>query len=87
MLKLRGHRIHGIAEIAHLRSLKELDLSGCITDEISLCFINLNNMRRLGLYRCHDLKELPESVVKLRCLEKLSLSNCWFKSEFEVGEI
>ncbi|GLJ51126.1 hypothetical protein SUGI_1088340 [Cryptomeria japonica] len=76
VLKFRCCRIHGIAEIAHLRSLKQLDLSGCNTDGISQCFLNLHNLRRLKLSSCEDVTELPESLVNLRSLEELHLVSC-----------
>ncbi|GLJ35163.1 hypothetical protein SUGI_0707800 [Cryptomeria japonica] len=69
-------RIDGIAEIAHLRSLKQLDLSGCNTDGISQCFSNLHNLLWLKLDRCDDLTELADSLVKLRSLQELSLEQC-----------
>ncbi|XP_059070146.1 uncharacterized protein LOC131027791 [Cryptomeria japonica] len=79
VLKFRGGRIHGIAEIGRLCSLKQLTLDGCQADWISLCFTNLHHLQRLKLSSCRDLTELPESLVRLQFLQKLDLSCCNLK--------
>ncbi|XP_057828979.2 disease resistance protein RPV1 [Cryptomeria japonica] len=85
VLEFRGGRIHGIAEIARLCSLKQLTLGECQADWISQCFTNLHHLQRLNLSSCRDLTELPESLVRLQFLQKLDLRSCWNLKQLPAG--
>ena len=62
------------SSIGEFDSLKSLDLSGNMIDELPLEIGNLQNLRSLILFD-NRLDELPKSIGNLTGLEKLNLGN------------
>lgn len=65
-----------LENIAKLKNLKKLKLSGCVNDACVKKLVFLQKLKSLDLSKCHITDKALENIASLKELQELNLSGC-----------